>query len=73
MLSLLPSDGLSVGRVRHSAFRRGGGDWTTPLRGEEGVGTYKYTGGVEAVSYITTCTHHMILHPYMYDQMIRVM
>ena len=44
-----------------------------PLRGEEGVGIYKYTGGVEAVSYITTCTHHMILHPYIYDQIIRVM
>ena len=36
--------------MRHSAFRRGGGDWTKSFGGEEGVGTYKYTGGVEAVA-----------------------
>ena len=41
--------------MRHSAFRRGGGNWNKSFRGEEGFGTYKYTGGVEAVSWLTAC------------------
>ena len=48
--------------MRHSAFRRGGRDWNKSFRGEEGFGTYKYTGGVEAVSWLTACTHHPPLH-----------
>ena len=59
--------------MRHSLpFIGEEGDGTKPFREEEeGVGTYKYRGGVSKCRFskdITTCTHHT-----MYDQIIRVM